>query len=374
MLVDLWLMFWCENFPDALLNCSELIISEEVCTNTPPKMTFEQLLEDTRRLINTAEFKDALKLLKKHPEYSNEVRVLQEYGEIYLEMGKVDKAFDKFSQAIELDPQGEQGAEKFLYLGQIIGDIKGLELIDKGITILAKEDPINVKKINQSIFAEIEIWMTDLCMLPEAETRCNELIEQALQLDGDNAETWSLLANIRISQQRDEEAVEAIQKSWYLFKQKKESLEQEAGFQAEYLELLQPLLTLAKIGIELGLYELCMEILSESRDIDEDNAECYYLEGFTNYLYIKKSQYFQLHTEFDVDEFERFGLQGVDGFDENAQLAKLAFENVLKLTQVHEVDPEIISQTEQLLGQLAGVELAPEEDITEDNWEAALDQ
>jgi tetratricopeptide (TPR) repeat protein len=336
-------------------------------------MELTELLAETRKLILTAQFKEALKLLKKYSEFIDTPEVFQVSGEIYLELGKVDKAFDKFSRALELDPEGEKGAEKFLYLGQIIGGTKGIELIDRGILVLSK-DASNTKKLNQSIFAQIEIWMTDLCMLPEAEAKCNELIEQSLRLDDQNPESWSLLANIRISQQRDDDAIEAIEKSWSLFKEKKETLEHDSGFNNEYLELVQPLITLAKIALELGLYEQSMEILTNIHDIDEDNAECYYLEGFTNYLYIKKTQYFQRNQEFNPDLFEQFTLQGVKGFEENAALAKLAFEKVQKISQFQDFDPEILIQTEELLQQLQGVQVQLEDDaINEDNWEDVIE-
>ena len=42
--------------------------------------------------------------------------------------------------------------------------------------------------------------MTDLCMEPEAESKCNELIDYSLQLDdNNNPESYSLLSSIRIS-------------------------------------------------------------------------------------------------------------------------------------------------------------------------------
>ena len=63
--------------------------------------------------------------------------------------------------------------------------------------------------------------MTDLCMEPEAESKCNELIDYSLQLDdNNNPESYSLLSSIRISQQRTQEAIEALLKSWELFKLK----------------------------------------------------------------------------------------------------------------------------------------------------------
>ncbi|CEP23765.1 TCI1 [Cyberlindnera jadinii] len=339
-------------------------------------MNLEELTEKCQDLIGKSDFQEAYKLLKRNQSpYQRDAQFLQLFGEVYLELGKVDKAYEKFTQAVELDPEGLHGGEKFLYLGQIIGGVKGLELIDRGVSVLSQDSKANLKRLTQGLFAEIEIWMTDLCMLPEAESKCDELITQCLELDSNNPETWSLMANIRISQQRDEEAIEAVNKSWILFKSKKEGLEKEPGFNVEYLELVQPLISLAKISIELSLFELTMDVLASIRDIDSDNVESYYLEGFANYLYIKKTQYFKQFESFDADQFDHFIIDGVEGFEENAILAKLSLEQVMKLSQVQQVDPEMLQQATDLLAHLSGVELALEDDsINDDNWENEIEE
>lgn len=90
-----------------------------------------------------------------------------------------------------MDPESRQGVEKFLYLGQIVGGEKGVELLQTGVNRLlsdldqlmkgvvsnnaddglqllfaAYKTPQGIRqyinqKLNQAIFAIIEIWMTD---------------------------------------------------------------------------------------------------------------------------------------------------------------------------------------------------------------------
>ncbi|ONH68389.1 Assembly chaperone of RPL4 [Cyberlindnera fabianii] len=231
-----------------------------------------------------------------------------------------------FEQACNLDPDAGEGAEKFLYMGQIVGGRRGLELIDHGIASLTTkfEQDQDITILNQGIFAEIEIWMTDLCMDPEAEEKCNELIAQSLGLDDTNPESWSLLASIRISQQRIEEAQEGVKKSWELFEKRKLTLEENQDQDQDA----------SNLPLNYLLYELGASIASNVRDIDEDNAESYYLEGFAHYLYIKKTQYDSQIGEFDPDKFEQFTIDSTVGFEDNAKLAKKAFDTIMIMIMI----------------------------------------
>lgn len=99
------------------------------------------------------------------------------------------------------------------------------------------------------------------------------------------------MGSIRISQQKFNEACEAFSLAWELFEKKKDeisnNLDSESSGANELVELLQPLLSLAKMCIEVGLYEIALKVIGAVRDIDEDNIEGYYLEGFTTYMIAK---------------------------------------------------------------------------------------
>lgn len=355
-------------------------------------MELKELIAETRKLLGLSQAKEALKLLKSHKtKFGSNVEFLQIFGETYLENGKVEKAYEFLEKSCSMDTEGEFGSEKFFYLGQIIGGIKGIELIDHGIAQLTSklqestqdtERKLTIKKLNQGIFAEIEIWMTDLCMEPEAEQKCDELITQSLTIDETNPESWSLLASIRISQQRDQDALDALSKAWELFEIKKTNLENNSNVNTgeidteeisiEYVELIQPLITLAKLAIEMGNYELGSVVASNIRDVDEDNVESYYLEGFANYLYIKKSQYDSKFPQYDPEQFDGFVIDSSfgNGFDENLKQAKESLGQVLKLSNQFDVDQDILQHSGQLVGELGGDKVEEEvNNIDEDNWE-----
>ena len=54
---------------------------------------------------------------------------------------------------------------------------------------------------------------------PEAESECIRLLEAALQLNPDNIEALQLVASVRLSQSREEEAREAFYTSFNRWKE-----------------------------------------------------------------------------------------------------------------------------------------------------------
>lgn len=363
---------------------------------------FEDIIADSSELMAQSQPEQALKLLEDNlPSYQENPVYLQSLGEALLENSNVEKAVTILQRACELDPEVAQGVEKYLYLGQILGGNEGLKLLQKGVTkllneleILGKVDPKTadaslqllfaayktedgirkylVSKLDQGIFDIIEIWMTDLCTEPEAENQCENWIQKVLQIDPQNPEAWSLLASIRISQQRGQEAVESINKSSELFSAKKQQLEDassntesgidDAELQMEYIGLAEPMLTLAKYAMEMGLFEQAASIASSVQDINDQSVDSYYLEGFANYLNAKRIQNgLTVEQGRQISEdYSKFPLN-TSATDESATLlkdARYAFTNGFKLLQIDDVaeatDPDIKHTIHELLGQLGG--------------------
>lgn len=385
-----------------------------------------QLIADARALLQFSQAEKALELLTPIFESNScNVPFLQIFGETLLENNDLENAYNILIKACELDPTGDQGTEKFLYLGQIIGGSDGLKYLDNGLNKLSvqlnavnedkgEDDNILVelskvyktkeqlqkyfiKKLNQGIFAKIEIWMTDLCMEPEAEDQCNDLIAYSLELDDQNPESLSLLSSIRISQQRVDEAKEALKTSWTLFQDKKTKLEEAANnlqidseeknqsdsFEVglEYMELIQPLLTLARFAIELELYEIAITISSNSQDINENILESYYYEALANILSAKQIAYkIQSSNVEDYRDLEIKELMKSQNSDIKAFIdeAKSALTQGYKITQTDSVDadPELIDQVLSLVDEVGGPiisELMPQRlEAEEEGWEEEI--
>ncbi|CAK7905743.1 assembly chaperone of RPL4 [[Candida] anglica] len=382
-----------------------------------------ELVGKASALLQSSQAERALELLAPHASNKqDDVVYLQTFGEALLENNQVETAYQVLIRGCELDPEAEHGTEKFLYLGQIIGGVDGLNYIDAGLTRLEsqlkciEDDSITpdaalvelgkiystknsiasylIKKLNQGIFAKIEIWMTDLCMEPEAESQCDNLITSSLKWDTENPEAWSLLASIRISQQRSADAQEALVKAWSLFQIKKTTLEDAASksqqpghsdesgdfdVNMEYAELLQPLLTLAKLAIESELYEIAISASSGSQDINESLLESYYYEGLACLLQAKK-----LHVAANKSGEDYREIQLSSSTDEEAQSfledARIALTHGFKLCQgdASEMDEEVAAQVNELLNEVGGPlmsELLPKRGGAEEyeGWEEDIE-
>ncbi|EJS42329.1 YDR161W [Saccharomyces arboricola H-6] len=277
----------------------------------------ETTIKQAKEALTENNAKKALKILRPFKsslkkENANNVILNEVFADAYLDNGQVEKAYPILVRACELDPEGQIGGpNKFFTMGQITGGKDGVSIITRGImniSSIAGENLTNdqVEKIVGGLLSMIEIWMTDLCMEPNAEEQCEELIQRAMDLtEGKSPETWSTLGSIRISQQKFGEAYEAFSQAWNFFDLKKQEIgngiienndaTQVTGLQSEFVDLLQPLLSLTKMCLEVGAYEVALKVIAAVRDIDEDNIEGYYLEGFTYYL-MSKLEIFKLNN------------------------------------------------------------------------------
>lgn len=357
------------------------------------------LIAQAKVLVQLSRPDEALTLMT--PELLNNqenVDFLQVYGEVLLETNNLEEAYAILQKSCVMDQTAQLGVEKFLYMGQIIGGADGIEYLNIGLNRLHEQlitlnesnqfpPEINelietyngkdgarnylIRKLNQGIFAKIEIWMTDLCMEPNAESECNELIEFSLSIDNTNPEAYSLLSSIRISQQNIEEAKEALKKSWELFQVRKTNLEDakdEAKEEApedvsmDYIELIQPLLTVSKFAIELELYDLSISVASNVQDINEDILDCYYVEALA-YLFKAKSLLVPVDKQQQEDYRDIETKQVVASLETQPEIKSLVDECKVALTNGYkiinsgsevEMDPQVVEQVNQLLKELGG--------------------
>ncbi|CEP61409.1 Acl4p LALA0_S03e02212g [Lachancea lanzarotensis] len=296
---------------------------------------------------------------------SSHIGLHQAFVETYLEKGELEKAYPLLVKSCELDPQGEiGGSDKFFTLGQIVGGSDGLGLITQGIENLSRQagdflQQEQAEKVVAGLLSMVEIWMTDLCMEPGAEEQCEELVSKAMEVSEEqSAEAWASLGSMRISQQRFPEAAEAFGRSWHFFQAKKTAFDNEeqqsSNVHVEFANMLQPLLNLAKMCIELGLYDMALEIEAAIKDIDEDNLEGLYLEAFTHYL-ICKLELFKIQnpqvevTPENVFEFNQHFQElpfaaANDLIKEHAQEARILLTYMIKLAENNDANDEIVNE------------------------------
>ncbi|KAJ8145650.1 hypothetical protein OY671_001270 [Metschnikowia pulcherrima] len=376
----------------------------------------DSIIQKARAFLQSSQEEKALELLtpkvSQHPE---NVSLLQVFGEALLEANDVETAYAVLSKATELDPEAKLGVEKFLYLGQIIGGSDGCSLLNIAIQRLQDQlqsvhdntggnDPVLqelsrsyptsevlalylIKKLNQAIFAEIEIWMTDLCMEPEAEAECDKLISHSLALDDTNPEAYSLLASIRISQQRQADAEEALNKAWELFAQRKQDLEVQQNQEGEestfeYIELVQPLLGLARFAIELGMFEVVPQISAAVAEVNDNALDCFYYEALAHSLKAKQL-YAQDHgitddyREIDDALIVKADTEAIQSCVADARSALTQGYRVINSADLEASDPEVIDQVNGMLAVFGGpvmADLMPprRNDDDDEDWEKEI--
>lgn len=114
-----------------------------------------------------------------------------------------------------------------------------------------------------------ELYMTDLCETADAEACCEKYVQAALATSPHSYEAFQTLANMRLSQDRTEEAAEALAKSiqlWTLI-----------PFESVEYPTYEFRLTCARLLVEMGSMELAREILTVLSQEDEEILEVWYL-------------------------------------------------------------------------------------------------
>uniref|UniRef100_A0A060SX88 ARAD1A07414p n=1 Tax=Blastobotrys adeninivorans TaxID=409370 RepID=A0A060SX88_BLAAD len=319
-----------------------------------------ELVAQGRELLSTSQAEECIALLLPEAEKNpDNVPLLQLLGEAYLEVGNPQNAYALFDKSAQLDPEGKVGGvEKFLWLGQLAGDRPGISWFEKGVQGLraklssggeAQEEASWLrKKLAEALCGMIEIWMTDLCMEPEAEEMCDKLITEAIMVDDSIAESYSVLGSIRISQQRNEDALKALQKSWELY-------ESQLAVGGAAADDIPALVRLAQSLIEVGGHELVLDITTTVNSADDAVAEAYYLNALA-------------HQELRSKTEGRTANRHIAG-------ARDACKLLLELTQREDasVDPDLVEAVSEMLRSLPEVNDDDYSDSDESEWEGIDD-
>ncbi|KAL8864012.1 MAG: hypothetical protein Q9198_010157, partial [Flavoplaca austrocitrina] len=267
------------------------VLPDRSAHKTTPKESVEQLVAKATALLQTSQPDEALpvalKALKRLEKQDdalglNALPVLNLSAEINLELGDADEARNYFSQASRLDPDGSipeslgGGVEKFLWLAQLSdeGGMDSVAWFEKAITILRNditstfESALKAqksKKLAAALCSVIEIYMTDLSWEQDAESRCESLITEAILIAPESAETLQTLANVRISQERIDEARKALTDSLALWKDLPSGTENVPDFPTR--------ISLARLLMEVGMENDAMEVLERLIEEDDSSVE-----------------------------------------------------------------------------------------------------
>ncbi|KAI5819720.1 hypothetical protein BZA77DRAFT_237646, partial [Pyronema omphalodes] len=234
----------------------------------------------------------ALRALELNPE---SLAIIELVAEIHIEIGDVESACHYFSQAAILDPNGAHesiggsGPEKFLWLAQLApaGGLETMQWYEKGAECLrefikARDQGLHPdlaeraleKKLVSALCGMAEVYMSDLCMEPDAEARCERYVTEANMVAPDSAEALQTLASVRISQTRMEDAVAALKRAFANC----------AG------ETYATRISLARLLIETEQFEDAVVLLEALQEEDDTLPDLWYLGGWTLFLLGEREQ------------------------------------------------------------------------------------
>lgn len=229
-----------------------------------------------------------------------ELRALNLLGILYVEAGDIDEAQEFLVRAVKLDPEGTidedigGGPEKFLFLAQLSeeGGNDSVQWFERGAAALRKqiqaitESPIKKpeheklllekqQKLGGVLCAVAEVYMTDLSWEADAEQRCETLVTEAMLIAPGSPETWQTVANVRISQERVDEAKEALKRSLELWL----DLPPEHPDVPEFATRIG----LCRLLVEVGMEEEAISVLQRLVADDDTSVEAWYLGGWSLY-------------------------------------------------------------------------------------------
>ncbi|KAK3299102.1 uncharacterized protein B0H64DRAFT_387152 [Chaetomium fimeti] len=226
-------------------------------------------------------------------------------GQIHVELGEVDTARAFFAAAVKVDEDGSLpediggGPEKFLWLAQLSDDggqdsvswfergaaalrsqIQTLteSLESRPLTRDAQEAIIaeKRKRLAETLCAVVEVYMTDLSWEEDAEQRCETLITEATMLAPESAETWQTVANVRISQNRTEEAQEALKRGLGLWS--------DLAPEDPAVPPFPSRVSLVRLLIEVGMEKEAVDVTERLIAEDDRSVEVLYLGGYAKYI------------------------------------------------------------------------------------------
>lgn len=191
-------------------------------------------------------------------------------------------------RAVEAEP--DKGAEKYIALAQLSEGEEAAAHFAKALHILQASTTSSITEEEREIWRRqvaavycslAELYMTDLCLQPEAESKCEECVQAALETSPDDYETYQTMANMKMSQNKTEEAVEAISRSLELWTV--------LPFDHPDYPSYEFRLTAARLLVEMRSLDVAQCILESLVVEDDEILEVWYLLALALYSMEKKS-------------------------------------------------------------------------------------
>jgi tetratricopeptide (TPR) repeat protein len=291
----------------------------------------ETLLQRGLELCENNQYELAIPFLQRSVEASNwnSPQSLDALGEALVEMGEFEDARQCFEKSVQIAPN--ESGTKWMFLGQLLGGKQALQSYERGIQLLEKEldstmeqddnqnnggvgkmmmmgivqnnsniiREMHKKQLVQAQIAVAELFMSDLCMEPEAESRCETALAVARELDPNGVQPLQVTASMRISQHRVNEAIEIMNRVAAMVISSSLSSPPTSGMMDNPMEMLPAFahdelpydfrVQTCRLLVELGLFEQALTILECLVQEDDEMAEVWMLLGICHRGFISST-------------------------------------------------------------------------------------
>lgn len=229
---------------------------------------------------------------------NDNVKALELTSSLLLEMGQVESAQHCLGRAIHVEPHA--GYSKYLSLAQLMTGVESRDCYRKGVEIISTQlssdnsgDELKAGELRRDLsnaYVSIaELYMTDLCDEPEAETESRRCIDLSIESDPSNPESLQARANYALVTGNIEEAKSSISQSLALWlPQHLKFLEDNEGTETHLSYTFR--LSTAKILLDLEDYDNSTKVLESLTEEDDEVVSTWYLLGWSNYLRSKEEE------------------------------------------------------------------------------------
>jgi len=219
---------------------------------------------------------------------STSVEALDTLSEFCLQAGKTEEAMRALQRSVKLAPEGRSG--RFMYLGQLSTGQDALHWFERGLSMLRAERTqlqntsgsrqelqlqwvASTQALAAALCTVAEVYLTDECEEPHAESTCEALAAEAMQLvssldEQSLPEPYQTMASLRMSRQRPAEAEPLVMRALEIT----DSLD--ATQQQPSLEMRT---ALAKLLMEVEHPAEALDLLQALRMEDDESLELWYL-------------------------------------------------------------------------------------------------
>ncbi|ORX67780.1 TPR-like protein [Linderina pennispora] len=292
----------------------------------------DQLLAKAQELMDDNEPQTALQFAAKAIEMdANNTQALFLAALIQLEMGSVDPAINCLQKCVQLSP--ERGFEKYMYLGQFSVELEAVKYFELGVQAMQRDlaelpqDSLQAAELRrmmaEAYVAITEIFLTDCCDEPDAEQKCEQLLQLAVESDPECPEVYQTLASVRMSQARPDDARECLKKGMSLWINKDPNDPQIPSYDNR--------LALARLLLEVDEKEEALSLLERLQKQDDENVDLWYLYGWT----------YKLQAEDTSEDGDKADL---------LRSARACLRRAIKLAQMQEYEDEsLVAHAQELV-------------------------